>query len=77
MSIIGLQHERDLAAARAEFMRQGGTKAQWLEILSSLEEAARRFFEKHPKQTSARKVFSSEREYPTCVPTRLFWLPRP
>jgi hypothetical protein len=55
MSVINFQHERDLAIARAEFIRQGGTKAQWQEILSSLEEAARRFFENNLTQHGRRQ----------------------
>jgi hypothetical protein len=46
MNVIDFQHARDLATARSEFLRQGGTKKQWQEILTSLEEAERRFFEK-------------------------------
>jgi hypothetical protein len=55
MNVINFQHERDLAIARAEFIRQGGTKAQWREILSSLEEAARRFFENNLTQNGRRQ----------------------
>ncbi|MFL4981340.1 MAG: hypothetical protein ACJ8FU_15930 [Xanthobacteraceae bacterium] len=55
MNVIDFQHERDLATARAEFIREGGTKAQWQEIRSSLDEAARRFFENNLTQTGRRQ----------------------
>ncbi|MFL4970487.1 MAG: hypothetical protein ACJ8F2_02140 [Xanthobacteraceae bacterium] len=58
MNVIDFQHERDLATARAEFIREGGTKAQWQEIRSSLDEAARRFFENNLTQTGRRQARS-------------------
>jgi len=50
MSVIDFQHARDLVFARADFIRHGGTQAQWREIVASLEEAARRFSETKPSK---------------------------
>jgi len=55
MSVIDFQHARDLAIARAQFIRQGGTETEWREILSSLEEAASRFFEKNLARSARRQ----------------------
>jgi hypothetical protein len=46
--IVSLRQARevaDIAAARAEFIRQGGTPQGWLDYLEVLEEAAREFME--------------------------------